>query len=230
MNEIARSVDGGADGLRGAAPAARRKGLHLSPARTPTAPACRTTWASPVRATSGSRNSSASARCSPKTPREPDRQQLVGLTVAGAVPLPTGAHAVETAGGKRRSIGFVTSSYFSPTLDRPIALGLIERGAERMGEEIAFVHLGKTMRAVITPALRLRRRKERASMAEPLSDRSKFWTASPDWATAEIRRDGLAHAVGCSASARSWSAAGSPARSRRWRRARRKPACGASWL
>ena len=26
-------------------------------------------------------------------------------------------------------------------------------------------------------------------MVEPLSDRSKFWTASPDWATAEIRRD-----------------------------------------
>jgi hypothetical protein len=26
-------------------------------------------------------------------------------------------------------------------------------------------------------------------MAEPLSDRSKFWTASPDWATAEIRRE-----------------------------------------
>jgi sarcosine oxidase gamma subunit len=26
-------------------------------------------------------------------------------------------------------------------------------------------------------------------MAEPLSDRSKFWTASPDWTTAAIRRD-----------------------------------------
>jgi hypothetical protein len=26
-------------------------------------------------------------------------------------------------------------------------------------------------------------------MVEPLSDRSKFWTASPDWVTAEIRRD-----------------------------------------
>ena len=79
-----------------------------------------------------------------------DRQQLVGLTVAGSTPLPTGAHAVETSGGKRRSIGFVTSSYFSPTLNRPIALGLIERGQERMGEEIALVHLGNTMRAVIS--------------------------------------------------------------------------------
>jgi sarcosine oxidase subunit alpha len=80
----------------------------------------------------------------------PDRQQLVGLTVTGATPLPTGAHGVEISAGKRRSIGFVTSSYFSPTLNRPIALGLIERGAERMGEEIAFVHLGNTMRAVLT--------------------------------------------------------------------------------
>ena len=27
-------------------------------------------------------------------------------------------------------------------------------------------------------------------MVEPLSDRSKFWAASPDWATARIERDG----------------------------------------
>ena len=33
-------------------------------------------------------------------------------------------------------------------------------------------------------------------MVEPLSDRSKFWTASPDWATAELRRhDWRARAV-----------------------------------
>jgi sarcosine oxidase subunit alpha len=84
-----------------------------------------------------------------------DRQQGVGLTVAGDQPLPTGAHAVETAAGRRRSIGFVTSSYASPTLGRPIALGLIERGLSRMGEEIEFVHLGKTMRATISPVCAL---------------------------------------------------------------------------
>ena len=27
-------------------------------------------------------------------------------------------------------------------------------------------------------------------MVEPLSDRSKFWAASPDWATARIERQG----------------------------------------
>ena len=80
-----------------------------------------------------------------------DRPKLVGLTVEGATPLPTGAHAVETREGKRRSIGFVTSSYFSPTLRRPIALGLLERGDARMGETIAFYHLGESLRATISP-------------------------------------------------------------------------------
>ena len=65
--------------------------------------------------------------------------------------MPTGAHAVETREGKRRSIGFVTSSYFSPTLNRPIALGLVERGDARMGETIAFYHLGESLRATISP-------------------------------------------------------------------------------
>jgi len=80
----------------------------------------------------------------------PDRRQLIGLTVAdGGPPLPTGGHAVETAQGKRRSTGYVTSSYFSPTLCRPVALGLVERGLERIGEEIDVFHLGGMRRAVI---------------------------------------------------------------------------------
>ena len=80
-----------------------------------------------------------------------DRPQFVGLTVAGAKPLPSGAHAIETRAGKRRSIGFVTSSYFSPTLQRPIALGLVERGDARMGEMIELYHLGQILRATISP-------------------------------------------------------------------------------
>lgn len=81
----------------------------------------------------------------------PDRPQLIGLSVAaGEVPLPPGAHAVDQSGGTRRSIGFVTSSHMSPTLGRPIALALIERGLARTGEEIELVHLGKIRRAVIT--------------------------------------------------------------------------------
>jgi sarcosine oxidase subunit alpha len=81
--------------------------------------------------------------------RRADRNQFVGLTSLDDVPLPTGAHGVETAAGKRRSIGFVTSSYVSPTLKRPIALGLIERGLSRIGEDIDLYHLGRTFKARI---------------------------------------------------------------------------------
>jgi sarcosine oxidase subunit alpha len=81
-----------------------------------------------------------------------DRNQFVGLTVAddGGL-LPTGAHGVERADGKSRSIGFVTSSYHSPTLGQPIALALIERGAARHGETIELRHLGMLRRAMIAP-------------------------------------------------------------------------------
>ena len=65
--------------------------------------------------------------------RGPDRKQLVGLAVASGAPLPTGAHVIEGLGKARRSLGYVTSSYFSPTLERPVALGLVDDGAARMG-------------------------------------------------------------------------------------------------
>ncbi|WP_378941281.1 sarcosine oxidase subunit alpha family protein [Mesorhizobium sp. ANAO-SY3R2] len=79
------------------------------------------------------------------------RQQLVGLAVAeGEEPLATGAHGILRKDGKIRSQGFVTSSYHSPALARPIALGLIERGAARHGETIDIQHLGMVRRATIT--------------------------------------------------------------------------------
>ncbi|TJV71629.1 MAG: sarcosine oxidase subunit alpha family protein [Mesorhizobium sp.] len=79
-----------------------------------------------------------------------DRNQLVGLAVReGEAPLATGAHGVEKRDGRRRSIGFVTSSYQSPTLGRPVALALIERGAARHGETIDVQHLGVVRQATI---------------------------------------------------------------------------------
>jgi sarcosine oxidase subunit alpha len=82
----------------------------------------------------------------------PDRNQLVGLAVAeGELPIQTGSHAVENTGGGRRSIGFVTSSYESPTLGRPIALALIEGGARRHGETVDLIHLGAVRQAIIGP-------------------------------------------------------------------------------
>jgi sarcosine oxidase subunit alpha len=77
------------------------------------------------------------------------RKQLVGITVESARPLPPGAHGIETARGRKRSLGYVTSSYVSPILDRPIALGLIENGLSRLGESMDFEHLGETFRGTL---------------------------------------------------------------------------------
>ncbi|MDX8463391.1 sarcosine oxidase subunit alpha family protein [Mesorhizobium humile] len=79
-----------------------------------------------------------------------DRNQLVGLAVReGEAPLATGAYGVEKREGRPKSIGFVTSSYQSPTLGRPVALALIERGAARHGETIDIQHLGVVRQATI---------------------------------------------------------------------------------
>ncbi|RMD47439.1 MAG: sarcosine oxidase subunit alpha family protein, partial [Alphaproteobacteria bacterium] len=73
----------------------------------------------------------------------PDRWKLVGLeTLDPEVVLPDGIYATDhttNAHGQQRSIGRVTSSYWSPTLGRSIAMGLVERGPERMGEVLDFV-------------------------------------------------------------------------------------------
>ncbi len=77
-----------------------------------------------------------------------DRRQLVGLMVEGD-PLPTGAHIIPDT-GPRRSMGFVTSSYVSPTLGRPIALAMIEGGRGLIGRDVTAFHLGATRRAAVT--------------------------------------------------------------------------------
>ncbi|MFQ5565013.1 MAG: sarcosine oxidase subunit alpha family protein [Paracoccaceae bacterium] len=87
----------------------------------------------------------------------PDRKQLVGLaTEEPAEVLPDGAHAVAEVKGQgqqMRTIGHVTSTYFSPTLERSIAMALIEGGSGRMGETLSFpLKGGKVMRArVVSP-------------------------------------------------------------------------------
>ena len=87
---------------------------------------------------------------------DPGRKQLVGLSVAnGEAPLPTGAHVIAHAGRARRSQGYVTSSYFSPNLGRPIALGLVEAGLGRIGEAVDIYHLGAERRATIASAIAL---------------------------------------------------------------------------
>ena len=86
-----------------------------------------------------------------------DRKQLVGLeTEDPKTVLPDGAHAVDGRklfNGAAKTIGHVTSTYFSPTLDRSIAMALIEGGIGRMGEMLEFpVSEEKTIRArVVDP-------------------------------------------------------------------------------
>ncbi len=72
---------------------------------------------------------------------DPLRWKLVGLeTIDGSV-LPDGAYAAEPGkneNGQRGTEGRVTSTYHSPTLERGIAMGLVVRGPDRMGEELEF--------------------------------------------------------------------------------------------
>ncbi|WP_339106918.1 aminomethyltransferase family protein [Roseovarius rhodophyticola] len=78
------------------------------------------------------------------------RKQLVGLIVKDGEPmLPIGAHIVRNKNGKRRSVGYVTTSHDSPTLGRPIALALLEGGEHAMGEPVDLWHLGQARSAKI---------------------------------------------------------------------------------
>lgn len=64
------------------------------------------------------------------------RRQLVGLNLTeGSTSLVTGSHLIASA-ADRRSLGFVTSSYFSPTLGRPIALAMLEQGNALRGSQV----------------------------------------------------------------------------------------------
>jgi sarcosine oxidase subunit alpha len=72
----------------------------------------------------------------------PDRKQLVGLlTEMPDVVLPEGSQIVEsdTKPGATRMQGHVTSSYFSASLGRSIALALLERGRARIGDVVPVV-------------------------------------------------------------------------------------------
>ena len=75
----------------------------------------------------------------------PDRWTLVGLETLDGSVIPDGAIAVAdgvNANGQRNTEGRVTSTYFSPTLKRGIAMGLVKHGARRMGETVEFPKIG----------------------------------------------------------------------------------------
>ena len=68
------------------------------------------------------------------------RKQLVGLATEDPKKvLPDGAHAVEDVNAAHmRTIGHVTSTYWSPTIERSIAMALVEDGLSRDGEVLSF--------------------------------------------------------------------------------------------
>ena len=70
-----------------------------------------------------------------------DRWRMVGLkTIDGSV-IPEGAYVIGdgfNTNGQKNAIGRVTSTYYSPTLKRGIALALLENGPERMGDIISL--------------------------------------------------------------------------------------------
>jgi sarcosine oxidase subunit alpha len=79
---------------------------------------------------------------------DPNRWKLVGLETTDGSVLPDGAYAVAdgtNANGQRNVQGRVTSTYYSPTLDRGIAMGLVHNGPDRMGEVLDFPKVDGTI-------------------------------------------------------------------------------------
>jgi sarcosine oxidase subunit alpha len=73
-----------------------------------------------------------------------DRRQLVGLEVVDNGPaLEAGAHVLPAdAIEPRGTIGWVTSTASSPTLNRPVAMALVNAGHSRWGEAVRVWNLG----------------------------------------------------------------------------------------
>ncbi len=73
-----------------------------------------------------------------------NRRELVGLEVAdGGGPLEVGAHVLPAdAKEPKGTQGWVTSSAYSPTLNRPLAMALVERGTKRLKERVRLWSLG----------------------------------------------------------------------------------------
>ncbi|MFN9504244.1 MAG: aminomethyltransferase family protein, partial [Rubrivivax sp.] len=84
-----------------------------------------------------------------------DRMQLVGLLPQDRRSrLPVGAHITPHAPPAPIE-GYVTSSVFSPVLGHPVALAMLERGGQRVGEQVTAYHLGRPFVAEVvkTPFL-----------------------------------------------------------------------------
>ena len=84
--------------------------------------------------------------------RDPGRFQLVALMPADRrTQLPVGAQ-IAPGTPPTLSEGHVTSSYWSPELGAPVALGMLARGAQRLGDQVRVHHLGSVIAAEVVKA------------------------------------------------------------------------------
>ena len=84
--------------------------------------------------------------------RDPNRFQLVALSpVDGRTLLPVGAQ-IAAAPPPTQTEGHITSSYWSPEFNCPVALGMLARGTQRSGEQVRVHHLGKVIDARVVKA------------------------------------------------------------------------------
>ena len=84
----------------------------------------------------------------------PNRKELVGLlTDDPATVLPEGAQITEVGASAVTPVpmlGHVTSSYYSPTLKRSIAMALVRSGQQRSGQQVQIpLADGRTVRATV---------------------------------------------------------------------------------
>ena len=88
---------------------------------------------------------------------DPARWKLVGLETLDGSVLPDGSYAIgsgSNANGQAVVQGRVTSTYYSPTLGRGIAMGLLLNGPDRMGDVVSFNKTdGTTVDAKIVSAV-----------------------------------------------------------------------------
>ncbi len=85
-----------------------------------------------------------------------ERWKLVGFETLDGSVIPDGSYIVaagRNANGQGNTQGRVTSTYYSPTLKKGIAMGLLHRGPERMGDVVEFSTVkGGTVKArVVDP-------------------------------------------------------------------------------
>ena len=75
-------------------------------------------------------------------------QKRVGFDVEGRQPVREGARILD---GEGNEIGRVTSGTFSPTLQRPIAMGYVAVSLSAPGSAVTLEQRGKLFQATVAP-------------------------------------------------------------------------------